>query len=92
MINAETAHYIKGMHNLLNAHFILKNNEKFALTLNDFKEFAKTEIANQHDNNRNESRKKVNISCSITVKFSIFAINLYTDFTRYSINSKLPSS
>jgi len=52
MINAETAHYIKGMHNLLNAHFILKNNEKFALTLNDFKEFAKTETANQHDNNR----------------------------------------
>ncbi len=52
MINAETAHYIKGMHNLLNAHFILKNNEKFALTLKDFKDFAKTEIANQHDNNR----------------------------------------
>ncbi len=24
MINAETAHYIKGMHNLLNSHFILK--------------------------------------------------------------------
>lgn len=52
MINAETAHYIKGMHNLLNAHFILKNNEKFSLTLKDFKEFAKTGIANQHDNNR----------------------------------------
>lgn len=52
MINAETAHYIKGMHNLLNAHFILKNNQKFTLTLNDFKEFAKTDIANQHDNNR----------------------------------------
>ena len=52
MINAETGHYIKGMHNLLNAHFILKNIQKFAVVLNEFKEFSTTDIANQHDNNR----------------------------------------
>ncbi len=52
MINAETAHYIKGMHNLLNAHFILKNHQGFVLTLAEFEKFSTTAIANQHDNNR----------------------------------------
>jgi hypothetical protein len=52
MVNAETAHYIKGMHNLLNAHFILKNHQGFVLTLSRFEKFSTTGIANQHDNNR----------------------------------------
>ncbi len=52
MITVETAHYIKGMHNLLNALFILKNHEKFELTLNEFKAFSLTTVANMYDNNR----------------------------------------
>ena len=33
MIEIETAHYIKGMHNLLGAHFDLQNHPKFLETL-----------------------------------------------------------
>lgn len=52
MIEAETAHYIKGMHNLLNAHFDLRNYQKFESTLQEFERFAESEIAREHDNNR----------------------------------------
>ena len=33
MIGVETGHYIKGMHNLLNAHFDLRNFEGFDIAL-----------------------------------------------------------
>ncbi|TDH27992.1 hypothetical protein EXU57_05890 [Segetibacter sp. 3557_3] len=52
MIGVETAHYIKGMHNLLNAHFDLRNHRKFEQTLLQFKKFSESPIANHHDNNR----------------------------------------
>ena len=52
MINIETGYYIKGMHNLLNAHFDLRNYEKFDITLKEFEKFAKSEIANKHANHR----------------------------------------
>ncbi|HEY5407360.1 MAG TPA: hypothetical protein VIJ92_09735 [Ginsengibacter sp.] len=52
MIAVETGHYIKGMHNLLNAHFDLRNFAKFEITLKQFEVFANTQIANQHDNFR----------------------------------------
>ncbi len=52
MIGVETAHYIKGMHNLLNAHFDLRNYQKLALTLKEFEKFSLTDIATLHDNNR----------------------------------------
>lgn len=52
MIAVETGHYIKGMHNLLNAHFDLRNFHKFEITLRQFEEFAKTPDANEHDNFR----------------------------------------
>ncbi len=52
MIPVETGHYIKGMHNLLNAHFVLRNFENFELTLCRFQKFSKTPEANQHDNFR----------------------------------------
>lgn len=52
MISVETGHYIKGMHNLLNAHFDLRNYREFEITLNQFEAYAKTDIANQHDNFR----------------------------------------
>ena len=52
MIAVETGHYIKGMHNLLNAHFDLRNFKKFDITLRQFQAFAETPAAMQHDNFR----------------------------------------
>ncbi len=52
MKSVEIGHYIKGMHNLLNAHFDLRNFNKFAITLREFEEFGNTPLANQHDNFR----------------------------------------
>jgi tetratricopeptide (TPR) repeat protein len=52
MIRVETGHYIKGIHNLLNAHFDLRNYRKFEETLRTFEEFAETPLANHHDNFR----------------------------------------
>ena len=36
MIRVETGHYIKGLHNLLNAHFDLRNYRQFEKTLKQF--------------------------------------------------------
>lgn len=52
MVTVEIGHFIKGMHNLLNAHFDLRNFEQFQITLRKFEAFAKTPIANHHDNFR----------------------------------------
>ena len=52
MVKTETGHYIKGMHNLLNAHFVLRNYSAFHKTLEQFVQFSKTERAQQHDNFR----------------------------------------
>ncbi|THU36810.1 hypothetical protein FAM09_17740 [Niastella caeni] len=52
MKEVETGHYIKGMHNLLNAHFDLRNFKKFDITLKQFEEFSKTPVATHHDNFR----------------------------------------
>lgn len=52
MIAVETGHYIKGIHNLLNSLFDLRNFEKFEIVLKQFEEFAKTPIATEHDNFR----------------------------------------
>src|ERR1022692_366157 len=52
MIRVETGHYIKGLHNLLNAHFDLRNHAKFEATLKHFEEFAKTDRVQDHDNFR----------------------------------------
>src|SRR3954469_18002739 len=52
MIAVETGHYIKGMHNLLNAHFDLRNFKKFEITLQMFEKFAETPVAKHHDNFR----------------------------------------
>ncbi|MFI5187077.1 MAG: hypothetical protein ACHQF0_10155 [Chitinophagales bacterium] len=50
MITVEPGHYIKGMHNILNAHFDLRNYKGFAVALHSFEEFAAGPIANQHEN------------------------------------------
>jgi hypothetical protein len=60
MITVETGHYIKGMHNLLNAHFDLRNYQKFEITLGQFEAFAKTPAANQHDNFRTHTSIYIN--------------------------------
>ena len=52
MIKVETGYYIKGMHNLLNAHFDLRNYQRFDIELKNFENFSTTDLANQHDNHR----------------------------------------
>jgi hypothetical protein len=60
MMSVETGHYIKGMHNLLNAHFDLRNFKAFQKTLDQFEAFAKTPIAQQHDNFRTHTSIYIN--------------------------------
>ncbi|WP_342664138.1 hypothetical protein [Segetibacter koreensis] len=52
MIDVETGHYIKGMHNLLNAHFDLRNFKKFDETLQQFEKFSHSDPSMRHDNFR----------------------------------------
>jgi hypothetical protein len=52
MIRVETGHYIKGLHNLLTAHFALSNYPKFDSTLLKFKSFAQTGRVQRHENFR----------------------------------------
>lgn len=52
MIETETAMYVKGMHNLMSAHFNLLNHEKLAASIKKFKHFAQTELVQDNDNNR----------------------------------------
>jgi hypothetical protein len=52
MVRVETGHYIKGLHNLLNAHFDLRNYKKFNEALKEFEELANTDRVRQHDNFR----------------------------------------
>lgn len=52
MVNVEPAHYIKGMHNLLNAHFDLRNYQQFQIVLRRFEEFSKSSVVTGVENNR----------------------------------------
>ncbi|MES1215299.1 MAG: hypothetical protein ABUT20_07275, partial [Bacteroidota bacterium] len=52
MIDVETAHYIKGMHNLMGAHFDLRNHTKLEETIQQFEKFAHRKIVQQNENNR----------------------------------------
>lgn len=60
MIEVETGHYVKGMHNLLNALFDLRNFEKFELVLKQFEQYQKTPVANRHDNFRTHTSIYIN--------------------------------
>src|SRR5688500_3578569 len=62
MMSVETAHYIKGMHNLLGAHFDLQNYERFDATLKIFEDFADSKIVAQSVNNRIQTFVYLNIS------------------------------
>lgn len=52
MISIETGHYIKGMHNLVSAHFDLSNYKKFEETLARFELFAQSDVVKLSDNNK----------------------------------------
>lgn len=52
MIETETAMFIKGMHNLMSAHFDLMNHDKLAECIKKFKKFAQTDLVQHNDNNR----------------------------------------
>jgi hypothetical protein len=52
MKQVETGHYIKGLHNLLNAHFDLRNYRAFEITLQQFQNFSESEIVLKNENNR----------------------------------------
>lgn len=52
MVAIETSHYIKGMHNLLGAHFDLLNDQKFKETLRQFEDFSQSDIVKNNVNNR----------------------------------------
>src|ERR1700722_15348491 len=52
MVRVETGHYIKALHNLLNAHFDLRNYQKFGMVLRQFEAFSKTERVIENDNFR----------------------------------------
>jgi len=55
MVRVETSHYIKALHNLLNAHFDLRNHQKFETTLQKFEAFALTDRVRENDNFRIQS-------------------------------------
>lgn len=52
MIQAETAMYIKGVHNLMSAYFDLLNHEALAVCIKKFERFAQSKTVQQNDNNR----------------------------------------
>lgn len=52
MIQIETGNYIKGLHNLLNAHFTIRNYPGFEKTLLLFEEFSHSDIVKLNDNNK----------------------------------------
>lgn len=60
MISVETGHYIKGIHNLLNSLFDLRNYDKFELVLKQFEDFSKTPAATEHDNFRTHTSIYIN--------------------------------
>lgn len=52
LLKVETASYIKGMHNLMGAHFNLMNQEKLAKSIRQFEQFTKQKHLEENDNNR----------------------------------------
>ena len=52
LLKVETASYIKGMHNLMGAHFNLMNQDKLAKSIRQFEQFAKQKHLEENENNR----------------------------------------
>src|ERR1700748_811047 len=55
MVRVETGHYIKALHNLLNAHFDLRNYDKFESALRKFEDFSQSDRVRENDNFRIQS-------------------------------------
>jgi tetratricopeptide (TPR) repeat protein len=62
MLPVETSSYIKGMHNLLNAHFGLRNYEKFEESLREFIAFSESDLVAGNDNNTIQTFVYLNIA------------------------------
>ncbi|MBO9618382.1 MAG: hypothetical protein J7539_05030, partial [Niabella sp.] len=52
MIPVETTMYVKGVHNLMSAHFDLMNRDGLAVCINQFKKFVQTQLVQGNNNNR----------------------------------------
>lgn len=52
LLKAETASYIKGMHNLMGAQFNLLDHSRLAKTIKQFEQFAKQKQVEENENNR----------------------------------------
>jgi hypothetical protein len=52
MLAVETASYIKGMHNLMSAHFDLRNERRMMETIKQFEQFARHKIVRDNHNSR----------------------------------------
>jgi hypothetical protein len=52
MMKIETGNYIKGLHNLLNAHFTIRNFKGFEKTLHLLEDFSESDVVKFNDNNR----------------------------------------
>jgi len=52
MYDIETAHYIKGMHNLMGAHFDLRNAKKLKECIEEFEQFSHRKVVKGNDINR----------------------------------------
>lgn len=52
MIPVETTMYVKGVHNLMSAHFDLMNRDGLAVCINQFKKFVQTPLVQGNNNNR----------------------------------------
>lgn len=52
MLEAETAHYIKAMHNVMGAHFDLQNEPKLNEAILKFEKFAQRKVVQQNENYR----------------------------------------
>ncbi len=62
MIEVETAHYIKGLHNLMGAHFDLRNYQKFNDTIGIFEAFIQTPVIQHNQNNLIQTFVYLNIA------------------------------
>ncbi len=62
MIDVETTHYIKGLHNLMGAHFDLHNYQKFNETILVFEKFMATPVIVNNRNNLIQTFIYLNIS------------------------------
>ena len=52
LLKVETASYIKGMHNLMGAHFNLMNQKKLAQSIKQFEQFTRQKHLEENENNR----------------------------------------